>query len=105
MALGKLVALIQVTKPPGTKFTLKPKFITWIFFGLEIASLAAQGAGELHVLMLDCKSAFTLNMLLLDCKCLTQTTFCLMHLVCQNGSNIILWSEHSCEMNACLQAA
>ncbi|KAK9791853.1 hypothetical protein WJX73_004916 [Symbiochloris irregularis] len=45
MALGKLVALIQVTKPPGTKFTLKPKFITWIFFGLEIASLAAQGAG------------------------------------------------------------
>ena len=46
IALGRLVALIQSTKPPGTKFRLKPKFITWIFFGLELASLACQGAGE-----------------------------------------------------------
>ncbi|KAK9808269.1 hypothetical protein WJX73_005405 [Symbiochloris irregularis] len=45
IALGRLIGLIQATKAPGTPFTLRPQLVTWVFFALEIASLACQGAG------------------------------------------------------------
>lgn len=52
IALGRLVALIQQAKQDTSKFRLKPKALTWVFFALEIASLICQGAGAclLHAL-------------------------------------------------------
>lgn len=46
IALARLIGLIQATKAPNTHFILRPQLVTWIFFALETASLACQGAGR-----------------------------------------------------------
>ena len=55
IVLGRLVKMIQAAKPPTTASyrNLKPKWLTWSFFTVEIISLALQGSGNalLHVLL------------------------------------------------------
>lgn len=48
IVLGRLVKMIQAAKPPisDTYRNLKPKWLTWSFFTVEIISLALQGAGK-----------------------------------------------------------
>ncbi|KAK9843110.1 hypothetical protein WJX74_007151 [Apatococcus lobatus] len=47
IVLGRLVKMIQAAKPPTSSSyrNLKPKWLTWSFFTVELISLALQGAG------------------------------------------------------------